>query len=507
MFFKKIYHSDMRLPTMQKDFIGVENANFSQDEMEKRLSCSSDSFALRTSTEITNDKELENSHHIYIPLNQITSTVIERFRTQKSTKSEYIEVCNTDDDFDSDPVGKIKKQKILDISDVHRERNLAFEAMPPLIISVAGLMFAGWLLDLVQHWPVFNKVPELFILVPVLLNLKGNLEMNLASRLSTSANLGELDKSSVRYELIWGNLAVLQVQSLIVGAVAGLFSFTEGVIFHPIHVNTYSEIMLVIVSSMICAALSSMILGTFMCVLIILSRKFRINPDNIACPMASSLGDLLTLIILAVCGEFLLRYVQTYISTVMFLVLTSSVFLWIRVAWVNKYVRDLLISGWTPLFIAMIISSVAGLVLERYIEQYTGLALLTPVLNGITGNLGSIYASRISTRLHGSGEEDYRRSEITLFLIHIPIEVGFLIFVWWFDIGHVNLSISFSIIYLIISILCLLFTLILAKKLTLWLWKHKYDPDNYSLPYITSIVDVIGTGLLVLCYLGLQYFR
>ncbi|CAJ0825003.1 9811_t:CDS:2 [Entrophospora sp. SA101] len=61
--------------------------------------------------------------------------------------------------------------------------------MPPLIISVAGLMLAGWLLDVVQHWPVFNKIPELFILVPVLLNLKGNLEMNLASRLSTSLAL------------------------------------------------------------------------------------------------------------------------------------------------------------------------------------------------------------------------------------------------------------------------------------------------------------------------------
>ena len=71
-------------------------------------------------------------------------------------------------------------------------------------------MLAGWLLDAVQvddlenlmkigdnlweliyntynqYWPVFTRVTELFVLVPVLLNLKGNLEMNLASRLSTS---------------------------------------------------------------------------------------------------------------------------------------------------------------------------------------------------------------------------------------------------------------------------------------------------------------------------------
>ena len=36
-----------------------------------------------------------------------------------------------------------------------------------------------------QNWKVFVDVPELIILVPPLLGLKGNLEMTLASRLST----------------------------------------------------------------------------------------------------------------------------------------------------------------------------------------------------------------------------------------------------------------------------------------------------------------------------------
>ena len=55
------------------------------------------------------------------------------------------------------------------------------------------MVLAGLLLDHVQHWKVFKEVPELFILVPALLGLKGNLEMTLASRLSTAANLGILD--------------------------------------------------------------------------------------------------------------------------------------------------------------------------------------------------------------------------------------------------------------------------------------------------------------------------
>ncbi|CAJ0903899.1 5847_t:CDS:2 [Entrophospora sp. SA101] len=448
----------MRLPTIKTELLELENVISPVDEKENHslsdvndhdnlidatVTTTSSSYSSRNASidHISRDFLEANgsNHRLYVPgtTNNAKTTVIERIRTPRPLKNDYVEVRTVEDDSDRDSVGKTKRQKLTSIEEtVHGERNLAFEAMPPLIISVAGLMLAGWLLDVVQHWPVFNKIPELFILVPVLLNLKGNLEMNLASRLSTSANLGELDKPSVRYALVWGNLAVLQVQSLIVGAVAGLFSFIEGIIFHPSHVNSFYESMLVIVASMICAALSSMIL------------------DNIACPMASSLGDLLTLVILAVCGEFLLRYLQSYISSFMFIILVISIPLWVKMVWTNKYVQDLLVSGWSPLFLAMIIASIAGLVLEKYIERYNGLALLTPVLNGIAGNLGSIYASRISTRLHSGTEENYRRSEITLFLIHIPIEIAFLIFAWWLDIGHANLTWNFAITYLFVSIIC-----------------------------------------------------
>ena len=38
---------------------------------------------------------------------------------------------------------------------------------------------------LLQHWEVFKTISELFVLVPALLGLKGNLAMTLASRLST----------------------------------------------------------------------------------------------------------------------------------------------------------------------------------------------------------------------------------------------------------------------------------------------------------------------------------
>ncbi|RUS23480.1 hypothetical protein BC938DRAFT_475086 [Jimgerdemannia flammicorona] len=95
------------------------------------------------------------------------------------------------------------------------------------------------------------------------------------------ANLGDLDYRPTRHALVLGNLALLQVQALIVGSIAGLFSFAMGTITHPKDLNSYYESMLMITSAMLCAALSSLVLGTFMCALVILCRWAKINPGEL----------------------------------------------------------------------------------------------------------------------------------------------------------------------------------------------------------------------------------
>jgi len=56
------------------------------------------------------------------------------------------------------------------------------QVTPPYLCAGLGMVGAGLVLDAVQYWPVFMSLPELFIMVPALIGLKGNLEMTLASR-------------------------------------------------------------------------------------------------------------------------------------------------------------------------------------------------------------------------------------------------------------------------------------------------------------------------------------
>ena len=55
----------------------------------------------------------------------------------------------------------------------------------PFLVAGLGMVAAGLVLNLVQTWPTFTEIQPMMVMVPALLGLKGNLEMTLASRLST----------------------------------------------------------------------------------------------------------------------------------------------------------------------------------------------------------------------------------------------------------------------------------------------------------------------------------
>src|SRR5271170_5354799 len=110
-----------------------------------------------------------------------------------------------------------------------------------------------------------------------------------------------------------------------IGALAGLLAFVLGYIARP-HRETWFESALMIVSAMMCASPSSVVLSTFTSSLVLVSRRFKINPgklvlhllltlDNIATPLASSFGDLLTLIILTFLTSLLVNVIRTYWAT------------------------------------------------------------------------------------------------------------------------------------------------------------------------------------------------
>lgn len=103
--------------------------------------------------------------------------------------------------------------------------------------------------------------------------------------------------------------------------------------------------------------------------------------DNIAPPIASCLGDLLTLTLLALSSTALL-YIPSPIPFLLLLSLLGLTYLAVRAASKNAEVKHLLWSGWTPLFGAMFISSGTGMVLEKFVKKYEGFGLMAVIISG-----------------------------------------------------------------------------------------------------------------------------
>lgn len=75
-----------------------------------------------------------------------------------------------------------------------------------------------------------RELDQLILIIPGLLNLNGNIEMNLSARLGTAANVGELDDPAVRNLMITGNMNLLQVQTISVAFVSACVSLLLGMI-------------------------------------------------------------------------------------------------------------------------------------------------------------------------------------------------------------------------------------------------------------------------------------
>ncbi|XP_064632349.1 solute carrier family 41 member 1-like isoform X2 [Lineus longissimus] len=392
----------------------------------------------------------------------------------------------------------------------------------PYLFGGIGFALTGVLFDYVQHWEVFRKVSEVFILVPALLGLKGNLEMTLASRLSTQANLGKMDTAKERWKMIGGNLALIQAQAIVVGFLASLAAMVFGWI--PEGKFDVNHGLLLCAASVTTASSASFVLGCIMVAVVLGSRKCNINPDNVATPIAASLGDLTTLALLAAISTALFRAINghAWLSPVILGTFILLIPLWCVISAKNTYTSEVIYTGWTPVISAMMISSMGGLILDFTVANYHGIAVFQPVINGVGGNLVAVQASRISTALHRVSKPGVlplgsvkgcpnpcstffaknlnSRTARVLMLMVVPGHLIFVYTIHYMNAGHTSITPIFTCFYLVAALLQVALLLYIANWMVHYMWGQGDDPDNFSIPYLTAIGDLLGTGFLALAF-------
>ncbi|XP_059488796.1 solute carrier family 41 member 1-like isoform X2 [Neocloeon triangulifer] len=408
-------------------------------------------------------------------------------------------------------------------------RAMAIQVFIPFLVAGLGMVGAGLVLDVVQHWSVFMEVKELMILVPALLGLKGNLEMTLASRLSTQANLGHMDTPKEQWSMIAANLTLIQCQAIVVGFLGSV----AALIMEASKTQTFNldHAFLLIASSLVTASIASFVLGLITAAVIVFSRHCNINPDNVATPIAASLGDIISLALLSWTSTHLYHAVgkQDWLAPLIISGFVLVTPLWVWIAKKNKYTHEVLYTGWTPVVIAMMISSSGGFILEGMVARFEGFAVFQPVINGVGGNLVAVHASRISTSLHRDfqpgmldeeeggqsrvcitpgqsffGKSLHARTSRVLMAMVVPGHLIFIYTINYIKVGNGNMSPLFVAGYLVAAQLQVGLLLYIAFIMIHWMWKRRIDPDNSAIPYLTALGDLLGISLLAMAF-GVLY--
>ncbi|XP_017758075.1 PREDICTED: solute carrier family 41 member 1-like isoform X2 [Eufriesea mexicana] len=342
--------------------------------------------------------------------------------------------------------------------------SMSIQMFVPFLLAGFGMVAASMLLDVLQHWPVYKTISEVYILVPALLGLKGNLEMTLASRFSTHANLGHMNTRKQKWTLIIGNLALIQCQATVI----------------------------------------------------------NIDPDNIATPIAASLGDLTTLMLLSGIASLLFEAAD-YASWIAPLLITFHIIVtpvWYYIAAKNHFTKEILNYGWTPVICAMLISSMGGLILDYTVSNYKGIAVFQLVINGVGGNLAAVQASRISTSLHKDHRANsqeipairfnpfyifctkggHARTARVLLTMVIPGHLIFGYTISYLQAGHTSFTPIFLIVYLTAAVIQVILLLYITQLMVVWMWIRGMDPDSSAIPYLTAAGDLLGTALLGIAF-------
>lgn len=159
------------------------------------------------------------------------------------------------------------------------------------------------------------------------------------------------------------------------------------------------------------------------------------------------------------------------------------------------------------------IAIAAGYMLHSYSPRLTAtILMMVPLINGLGGNIGSVFGARISSALHLGTIEPKLESQTALRINFSALGLmGLAVFAFaGFLLFGINLlggtpfmtSLKAALAFFLAGLLLTALIALIALAAAFASYSRGVDPDNVVIPIVTSTVDVLGiTSLLIMVYL------
>ncbi|AFK22728.1 magnesium transporter [Pyrococcus sp. ST04] len=381
------------------------------------------------------------------------------------------------------------------LRDVTREE-LAEIIKEAALVSLPGLVFAMFIdffagIFMGKYFEDLMKYAVLLVILPGLMGLRGNIFGALASRFTTMLHLGEMEPS-----LKDKNVRKNVILSIILSMIPLFILWTIGAL--KIRDHALASLAVVVTSTLF----ATLILAYTTAGATIIPFKKGIDPDAIAVPLVTATADLITIPLLV---TFL--YIYEHDKPIFLVLSLLGIFLSTVVGINVRYSRedlDLIREILGVIGALAMISSITGSLLQTYSSRIQGtvFTIMYPVVLASLGNIGSIIGSKTSTRVHlGEIEglldlktliEIVVYSGLSLPLAMLMSIVGKYLFTFTTKQPG-EIYFRFILSYPLVA----MGVMFLAYFLTRSFEKMGLDPDNVTVPTITTLSDIISTLFIV----------
>lgn len=388
---------------------------------------------------------------------------------------------------------------------LRREASSLRQSSVALAISLAASLLAGVILGSITG--TLERLPGLLVLIPPVLALRGNIGGTLASRLGTAIHAGTYRRSLSIDGLLGQNLAAsfaVSVGLSFAYAVLARMAVVAVGIDHAIGIDDF------VVISVIGGTAASVVVAAITVRMANASARRGWDLDNVAAPVVTAAGDLVTVPSLWAAAHLADRGVATPLvagTCAAAAVVMTFASLRSRRTTLRNIVRQ---SLGVHIF-GGLISIAAGITIETRLEHFVAfpavLVVIPPFL-AMSGAVGGIFSSRIATKLHLGLVEPARfrllavAEDLTLVAaLAVPmfLALGLSAEVVTAALGLASPGVvSMVEIVLVAGVIAGAGLAVVGYVGTVTTFRFGLDPDNFAIPVVTSALDLLGALAIIL---------